>query len=378
MTTSVNASMDGTDGTTAAISTLTPTLSSTTNPLWKDLLQVSRPGWWMVSVWLYLAPTGRHSDRHATVGQDPTSSIFMTTLFWLGLLYVCLPLNMLTYGLNDYADMDIDLDNQRKGNWFFGPKGMGPHRLETVLRIAFAVSFVWLFAFIAAVPHQPEMLSWRIRLAMFLSWYAFGVLTNVAYNFKCLGHLSSHGPLETPMVFLGFSLITVFSYWVNVVLYHRSNGTGTLQLIFFGDGDHSLFGCNASYWIHLAFLILRTQLWTEYMDFENDLKMRRTTTLVRFGQTSKAKAKSIVLVVLLVETAWNYSVYRSNAEWLVPFAFALAGPFLFWMMDEALERRRCNPKAGNSTKVLLTLTALQTVGGIALLYETWQKGLFVN
>lgn len=78
----------------------------------KDLVQVSRPGWWLVTVWLYIAPTGQRWD------------LLTSSTFWLGLLYVCFPINLMVYGINDYADFfhgdDLDGQNDRKGNFFFG------------------------------------------------------------------------------------------------------------------------------------------------------------------------------------------------------------------------------------------------------------------
>ena len=39
----------------------------------KELVLISRPGWWLVNIWLYLAPTGQHSE------------VLSTWCFWLGL-----------------------------------------------------------------------------------------------------------------------------------------------------------------------------------------------------------------------------------------------------------------------------------------------------
>ena len=48
---------------------------------WLTLLKASRPGWWLVTFWMYLLPTAQHPE------------VFGTVPFWLGLLYSTLPLN---------------------------------------------------------------------------------------------------------------------------------------------------------------------------------------------------------------------------------------------------------------------------------------------
>ena len=68
----------------------------------QTLLKASRPGWWLVTFWMYILPTA----------QQP--AVFATARFWLGLLYCTLPLNMLVYVWNDYADYDYDQRNLRK------------------------------------------------------------------------------------------------------------------------------------------------------------------------------------------------------------------------------------------------------------------------
>eukprot|EP00971_Amphidinium_carterae_P301046 5981679-Amphidinium_carterae.1 len=77
---------------------------------WRTIVQISRPGWWLVHVWLYLAPTGQ---KYELLG---------TATFWFGLLYALFPLNVLVYGMNDYTDVDLDRDNKRKGNFLYGAK----------------------------------------------------------------------------------------------------------------------------------------------------------------------------------------------------------------------------------------------------------------
>ena len=71
---------------------------------------VSRPYYWLVTLWLYLLPTG---GRAELFGQLP---------FWLGFCYCTLPLNLMCYLMNDLADHLVDADNPRKGGMLLGAK----------------------------------------------------------------------------------------------------------------------------------------------------------------------------------------------------------------------------------------------------------------
>lgn len=75
-----------------------------------SLLKVSRPGLWFATIWLYLLPTSQQPD------------ILNSIPFWLGLLYVTFPLNLLVYGWNDIVDFSADKFNPRKDNFLFGAK----------------------------------------------------------------------------------------------------------------------------------------------------------------------------------------------------------------------------------------------------------------
>src|SRR6266568_4251119 len=74
------------------------------------IVKASRPGLWATALWFYLLPLGR---RH----------VFHSPGFWLGLIYVTLPLGLIIYGWNDIADAEIDRFNPRKGTFLFGARG---------------------------------------------------------------------------------------------------------------------------------------------------------------------------------------------------------------------------------------------------------------
>jgi len=95
------------------------------------LLKTSRPGLWATSVWFYLLPLGRHQ-------------VFHRTGFWLGLLYVTLPLGLLLYGWNDIADAEVDHLNPRKGTFLFGARGSREQLRRLPLGIALLQSILSL------------------------------------------------------------------------------------------------------------------------------------------------------------------------------------------------------------------------------------------
>merc|ERR1711865_107765 len=74
-------------------------------------LHVSRPGLWLVTVWLYLISVG---------GERSSSALMSSTIFWGGLLYCTYPLNLLVYAMNDLDDVELDKKNPRKGKYLVG------------------------------------------------------------------------------------------------------------------------------------------------------------------------------------------------------------------------------------------------------------------
>lgn len=68
-----------------ATSTTAEAPSRTFVPELKFVLQASRPGLWITSIWFYMLPLG---GRH----------IFQSLPFWFGVIYVTLPMGLLLYG----------------------------------------------------------------------------------------------------------------------------------------------------------------------------------------------------------------------------------------------------------------------------------------
>eukprot|EP00397_Hematodinium_sp_SG-2012_P039724 GEMP01043412.1.p1 GENE.GEMP01043412.1~~GEMP01043412.1.p1 ORF type:complete len:309 (-),score=39.83 GEMP01043412.1:783-1709(-) len=203
----------------------------------KTLLQISRPGWWLVNVWLYLAPTAQRWE------------LFYSPMFWFGLVYVTLPLNLLVFGMNDISDVEIDKDNPRKGNFIFGAKCA---KADLVGAMKFILwSNLACLVFILFTIDAP---------GYFLAVFCVGLGANIAYNFEPL-RLSSKCPFEFLCVISGFFVISLVSSLLN---------------------DLPL--APAKYWLHTACRIIRHQLWTEYMDIEVDGAKERRTTAVVLGE----------------------------------------------------------------------------------------------
>lgn len=328
---------------------------------------ISRPGWWLVSLWLYIAPI---------------TTITNKLKFIMGLLYVCLPLNLLTYGLNDYADVDLDILNDRKGNFIFGPKGLTREKLRLVLKIAFCATLLPLPLFCFSAKHFVLQ-----QFMVYLVWCALGLLVNISYNFDILGKLSNHGPWETPLVYIGFGLVTAFSYWLNVAFQQQQQeeeiGTLVWRDYVLGTTNSNdatlsfrLFGCNKYYWIHLWFLTLQTQAWTEYMDYNVDLKCHRQTTLVRLSNNKRSNACLFVKFILWTNVAWTYSIYRINHEWNKVLAYAIMSAVMFVVTEHIQQRGDKNSPSLGSLWWFVAIG--QNAGGLLLLHDVWTKGLFVR
>src|ERR1700676_5056506 len=98
------------------------------------LLQVCRPGLWTTTSLFYLMPLG-HSIN------------FSSAKFWVGLVYVLIPLGFVLYGVNDIFDIEADRLNPRKGTFLFGSLGRREQLAALRWKIA-AVQIPFLIIFI--------------------------------------------------------------------------------------------------------------------------------------------------------------------------------------------------------------------------------------
>jgi 4-hydroxybenzoate polyprenyltransferase len=152
-------------------------------------LKVSRPGFWLTSVWFYLLPLGG-------------TFVFGSWKFWLGCFYVTFPLGLLIYGWNDIADYETDRHNPRKGTFLFGAKATLEQLRGLPLRIAlvqlpFIVVFYWLEG------------------ARVLLWAAALLCATAIYNGP-RGGLKGRPPFEM-LNQIGYLLVFVIASWLNNV-----------------------------------------------------------------------------------------------------------------------------------------------------------------
>lgn len=280
---------------------------------WVTILKISRPGWWLVHVWLYLAPTGQNY------------AVLQTLPFWLGLLYAVFPLNLLVYGMNDYTDVDIDADNGRKGNFMYGAK-CTQEQLRGLPRVIAGMNICGI-AVLAAFTGKWAQLS---------LWLVICVAVNASYNMEPL-RLSSKGPFELPCVVGGFSGVTVLSVVVNNVQWP-----------------------SVCYWSHMSCLVLRTQVWTELLDFEPDSAVNRRTTSTLIGRRA---SQALVVILLMAEAAICFHCFD---DWLLRL-FSVSGILVFILLEGV---RGTNDK--EKKKAMKSQTAL----GFSLMLWIWHRGIF--
>jgi 4-hydroxybenzoate polyprenyltransferase len=212
-------------------------------------LQVCRPGLWTTTALFYLMPLG-HSIN------------FSSAKFWVGLVYVLIPLGFVLYGVNDIFDIEADRLNPRKGTFLFG--SLGRREQLAALRwqiVALQIPFVTVF------------LVW-IGARIFL-WFAVLLLAVALYNAPRIG-FKTRPPFDVLMQ-ASYLLVFVLSSWLN----------GVPQLP----------------WQTLAFgalFAMHSHLFGEVMDIVPDRESARTTTAVRIGA---APTKLLMAVFLSVEVA---------------------------------------------------------------------------
>ena len=279
------------------------------------LIQLSRPGWWLVNAWLYMAPTGMQWH------------LFSTAKFWFGLLWVVFPLNLLVYGLNDYTDVEIDVTNPRKGNFVYGAK-CSRNELQNLPKVIFVSHTIGTVIFCAW--GQSLHFVWIMLAA---------AAVNVAYNIPPL-RLSGRGPFELPTVVAGFSIVTILSTFWNELPWPPTR-----------------------YWLHMTFLVLRTQLWTEFMDHDEDAGFNRKTTSVLLGRALSQIAVAAVLAgeALMVWVNFDDAVLRG---------FSVMGLVMF-ILTEVL-----NVLPADKDKKIAVHS--QNLVGLLLMVWIWNQGLFVE
>lgn len=203
--------------------------------LW-TLVQVSRPGFWIITIWCYVVGLQGQGISHI---HEP--------VLWLGLFYAAFPANALLYAWNDLNDADLDRHNPRKGAYLLGISHLSNQETLDVFQAAFAINLGFLFA-----------LGLMTNLISIVGWFICACITNYAYNnFPCW----REGP--APFDFVGPMGYLLFIWFAAIV------------------NDLHLPSV-ATFAFHL-FMVMRSQLWGQIIDLGPDVKARRQTTAVVLG-----------------------------------------------------------------------------------------------
>jgi 4-hydroxybenzoate polyprenyltransferase len=252
--------------------TLIPACAIRHSPL--AILKVSRPGFWLTSIWFYLLPVG---------GRE----VWAEWTFWLGVGYVTLPLGLLIYGWNDLVDAENDRANPRKDTFLFGARPTAAQLAVLPRWIALAQApFILLFAILFG--------------AKSFAWWA-AVLTFAAiYNWPRIG-LKNHPGVDL-INQAGYVLVFVLSSWLNAA--------PQLPLHTF------LFG---------ALFAMHSHLFGQIMDREPDLAAGRRTTV---GLIGRVPAKCLAAALLGCEAAL---VWRGANDPLLALALGLGA--VFFLLD---------------------------------------------
>lgn len=211
-------------------------------------LKSSRPGLWFATLWLYLLPTSQMTE------------IWTSVPFWIGIIYVTFPLNLLVYGWNDIVDADADKLNPRKDSFLFGARGT-KSQIATITK-AIVISQLIL------VPTIIYFTGFS-----FLILFASFLIINGLYNLP-EGGLRSRPPLEL-LCQIGYLLIVPMSIMLNE--------TAPISIW--------------SY-IYLILFSWQSHLIGEVMDIEPDRLAGKTTTAVVIGMK---KTKLLIITLVLIE-----------------------------------------------------------------------------
>jgi 4-hydroxybenzoate polyprenyltransferase len=283
-------------------------------PGWRFLLQVSRPGLWFQTIWLYLIPTSQRPE------------LLWSWRFWLGLVFVTYPLSLMVYGWNDVVDAPIDRLNPRKDSWFFGARGS----LEQLRRLP-----PWIVAVVAPFVVAFLLLELRAGLAV-----AGMVVVNALYNLPRHG-LRGMPPFELVNQ-LGYLLVLLFSITLN--------------------GVPLLPSATVAY---LALFCTHAHLIGEIMDIEPDRASGRRTTATVLG----ARATKL-LVVALVGFESAFLIWRFDE--LLLGLFLAAG--VLWLLIDLVV---FDPARGYSRAQYRLLGWGLNLSGFGSVVWLWMRGSLV-
>ena len=272
------------------------------------LVKISRPGLWLVFIWLYLWPTG----GSWTSLHSPS--------FWIGLLFITFPLNLLVYGMNDLVDEDVDIPNPRKGNFIYGAKTNAKER-EGLFSIILGCNIIPLIGLGILTSEWLYLFLWLIS-ALFV---------NFVYNNKPF-QLSRKCPYELPTMIAGHFMIPLLACKLN-----------------------NLPIPSISSWIFHALLLSRSHLWLEYADIACDKKEGKRTIAVVLGFK---KALYLVLALTFIESLVGFFMLESC---MLGF-FSFFGMVVFYLSasDNGVKEEKLNVSISQSLVGLVLMCYLWT------------------
>jgi len=282
----------------------------------KKYVEISRPGFWFITLWCYIAALHGNGQTLAT-----------TNNFWLGLVYVTFPVNLLLYAWNDIDDGNIDRLNPRKGKYLLGVASIANEELKraTVLGFLLNVLFIAYFAYVLE----------DIRIVL---WFACACVTNFVYN-TYPGWRTGPPPLDFVGP-LGYVLILYFSTIVNQI------SSPSPSCVMF----HTL-------------MVFRSQLWGQIIDLSSDEKGGRKTTAVALGVV-KARVLLASLVLGEFAIAW-FGIGDSYVCLFSGLCLAQALVEIFFYP----------PQAPNLAQAALTGLVMTPAAGL-LLIHVWTSPVF--
>ena len=280
-----------------------------------EVIKISRPGFWPTHLWFYLLPFAQ---------QD----MFGSAAFWLGAVYVCLPMSLLTFGWNDIGDSATDSINARKGSWLFGASPDQPMRrvlpwIMIAVQVPFLVAFVWIAG-------------WKM-----LGWFAAFVAANACYNSLKL----KSRPWFDLLNQMGYLLVFVLASWLC-----------------------SVDQLNAPAMIFSALFAMHSHLFGQIMDVDEDAAAGRRTTAVSLGadRSGVRLSKLLLAGILAVEATIAFCFFRG---WMIGlFSVVAAG---FFLLDACFGPRRYPLVFVRVFFIAWNLIAISTM------HVIWRYGLFV-
>ena len=290
-----------------------------------DLLKVSRPGLWLVFVWLYLWPTGGYLE------------VLNTVNFWIGLLYCTFPLNLLVYGMNDMVDEDVDTDNSRKGNFVYGAKL--PRRLLSELPKWIAgINIGWL----ALIAFQDLSL-----VPYLVVWLAGAFAVNFAYNNKPF-QFSRKCPFEVPVMIVGHLLIPLLSCEINALPFPSWQS-----------------------WLFHSLLLSRSHLWLEFEDIAVDKKSNKRTIAVTIGESASL---ALIILLTIMESVVGFHLLHSS----VLGSFSLFGVVVFASAaKQVVGKSRGETRQMDNQKSSPFVSVSQSIVGAVLMIYLWKHKVLV-